>query len=227
MISKDEPLTALKIDIVSDVICPWCYLGKRRLELALESLSGEVEAIVAWHPFQLEPDAPAEGFDALERLASKFGSKDAVRGAWERLEALGREVGLSYDFQAAKVIPNTLDAHRLLHWAGQEDLGVQNRLSDLLFKANFEEGLDVGRKDVLVRLAAEAGMDGKLVATLLDGDADRDETRAEIANLSRMGVTGVPFFIIENSYAVSGAQPVEAFVNALREIAQMKRAKAN
>lgn len=220
-------MQTLKIDIVSDVICPWCYLGKRRLELALEQLEGQVSAIVAWHPFQLEPHAPKQGFNAFDHLASKFGSRDAVKTAWERLSALGAEVGLAYDFEKTKVIPNTFDAHRLIHWAGQEGLAIQNNLVDLLFKANFEDGLDVGNRDVLIRLATEAGMDANVVGKLLESDSDSDETRQEIAGMSKMGVSGVPFFIFENSYAVSGAQPVEAFVQALTEIAGMKAKSVN
>ena len=220
-------MQSLKIDIVSDVICPWCYLGKRRLELALEQLDGTIGAIVSWHPFQLEPEAPAEGFNAFDHLAAKFGSRDAVKAAWQRLTSLGAEVGLAYDFEATKVVPNTLDAHRLIHWAGQEGLDVQNRLVDLLFKANFEDGLDVGKPAVLVRMAREAGMDGAVVEKLLASDADRAETRQQIAGMSRMGVSGVPFFIFENSYAVSGAQPVEAFVQAMTEIAGMKAKAVN
>lgn len=212
----------LKIDVVSDVICPWCYLGKRRLELALEQLEGQISADIAWHPFQLQPDVPAEGLDSFEHLAGKLGGPDAVRQAHQRLTALGAEIGLTYDFAKARILPNTFDAHRLIHWAGQEGLDVQNRLVDLLFKGNFEDGLDLGKKDVLVRLAREAGMDGEVVARLLESDADARETRDEIAGMQKMGVTGVPFFIFENSYAVSGAQAVDAFVSAMTEIVALK-----
>ncbi len=217
----------LKIDVVSDVICPWCYLGKRRLELALDQVRPEIEATLAWHPFQLDPTIPEEGVDSLERLTKKFGSLETVKGSQKQLTDLGAEIGLNYAFDKVRITPNTFDAHRLIHWAGEQDLAVQNGLVDLLFKAYFEDGLNLCKHDVLTALASQAGMDGPVVEHLLAGDADKSELQDEIASIGKMGVTGVPFFIINNSYAVTGAQPVDVLVNAFREIAALQSQNLN
>jgi predicted DsbA family dithiol-disulfide isomerase len=212
----------LDIDIISDVVCPWCYLGQRRLALALESLSSEVEARISWKPFQLEPNVPAEGFDTFDYLARKIGGPERVRQSHEMLTRMGAEIGLPFALDKAKVFPNTLDAHRLLHWAGQAGAATQDKVAHALFAANFVEGRNVGDYDVLAGIANACSMDGEDVKRRLATDEDRDNVRQDIAVAQRMGVSGVPFFVIEGKYAISGAQSVDVFANALQQIADRK-----
>ena len=208
------------IDVVSDVVCPWCYLGKARLEQAVAEVSGEILVTVNWRPYQLNPDLPPEGTDHKAHLAAKLGGAQAVAQAHERLTQLGLQDGIAFDFDAVKISPNTLDAHRLLRWAANE--GRQNEVADALFRAYFEEGRNVGDRAVLQDIAARNGLDAAVIDVLLTSDADKDSIGEEIAMARDMGVSGVPCFIIDNKYAVMGAQPVDALVNAFREIAQMK-----
>lgn len=215
-------MQAVTIDIVSDVVCPWCYLGQRRLGLALEMLAGEISADITWKPFQLEPDAPPEGLDALAYLARKIGGAERVRQSHDMLTAMGAEIGLPFAFDKTRIIPNTLDAHRLLLWAGQVDAPTQNRVAQALFTANFVDGLNVGDHAVLADIAQAAGMDGAAVARRLESDEDRDTVQHDIEQARRMGVNGVPFFVIDGKYAISGAQGVDVFAKALRQIAGEK-----
>ncbi|MCL6708857.1 DsbA family oxidoreductase [Pseudomonas sp. R2.Fl] len=215
-------MTRITIDIVSDVVCPWCYLGKARLDLAIAEVQDEIGVDVNWRPFRLNPDYPPEGVDHQVELARKLGGKENMDRAHEQLKALGRDVGIAFDFAAIKVGPNTLDAHRLIHWAGLEGRERQAEVVAALFKANFEEGRNVGDPAVLTGIAEAAGMDGAVVARLLASDADKDHVVSEISAAQRMGVSGVPFFILDQQYAVSGAQPVEVLVSAFRELAQEK-----
>ena len=212
----------IQIDIISDVVCPWCYLGQRRLALALEALASEVKADVSWKPYQLEPDAPPEGFDAFDHLSRKIGGPERVRQSHAKLTQLGAEIGLPFAFDKTRIFPNTMDAHRLLNWAGQAGAGVQDKVAHALFTANFVEGRNVGDHDVLVDIAKACGMKGEDVRTRLATDEDRDTIRREIANAQRMGVSGVPFFVIDGKYAISGAQGVDVFTNSLRQIAGTK-----
>ncbi|MBR0555576.1 DsbA family oxidoreductase [Ciceribacter sp. L1K23] len=215
-------MARITIDIVSDVVCPWCYLGKARLDLAIAEVQDEIGIDVNWRPYRLNPDYPPEGVDHQTELAKKLGGKANMDRAHEQLTSLGREVGIAFDFGAIKVGPNTLDAHRLIHWAGQENRDVQAAVVAGLFKANFEEGRNVGDHRVLIDVAREAGMDEALVSRLLATDADKDHVVSEIDAAQRMGVSGVPFFILDQQYAVSGAQPVEVLVSAFRELAREK-----
>ena len=210
------------IDIVSDVVCPWCYLGKARLELAIAEVQDEIGVDINWRPYRLNPDHPPEGVDHQSDLARKLGGKDAVDRAHAMLQKLGEDVGIRYNFEAIKIGPNTLDAHRLLHWAMTEGREVQDKVATALFKANFEEGRNVGDPAVLADIAEQSGLDRKVIENLLATDADKDTVLSEIDAAQKMGVTGVPFFIIDRQYAVSGAQTPDVFVNALREIAKLK-----
>ncbi|KPF43763.1 DsbA family oxidoreductase [Rhizobium sp. AAP43] len=212
----------ITIDLVSDVVCPWCYLGKARLELAIAEVQDEVSVDINWRPYQLNPDYPPEGVDQQVELAKKLGGKENMDRAHAQLTALGAEVGIKFNFGAIKIGPNTLDAHRLIHWAGQESREVQGRVVDLLFKANFEEGRNIGDPIVLQDIATEAGLSRDVVTSLLSGDADVEHVLAEVDAAKQMGVNGVPFFIFDQQYAVSGAQPPDELANALREIAKAK-----
>jgi predicted DsbA family dithiol-disulfide isomerase len=219
-------MQTLRIDIVSDVVCPWCYLGQRRLKLALESMAGELSADIVWKPYQLEPNAPPEGFDAFDYLARKIGGAERVRQSHEMLTRMGAEVGLPFALEKTTILPNTFDAHRLLHWAGKFGAGIQDKVAHALFTANFVEGRNVGDREVLADIAASVGMDREDVSRRLATDEDRDTIQKEIANAQRMGVSGVPFFVIEGKYAISSAQGVDVFANALRQIAGMKTSQA-
>jgi predicted DsbA family dithiol-disulfide isomerase len=216
----------IQIDIISDVVCPWCYLGQKRLSLALHEVKDVVAADITWKPYQLEPNAPPEGFDTFEYLSRKIGGPDKVRQSHEMLKGLGAEIGLPFALERATVLPNTLDAHRLLLWAGKIGSETQDKVAHALFTANFVEGRNVGDHDVLADIASADGMDGADVKERLATDEDRDTVRQEIANAQRIGVSGVPFFVIDGKYAISGAQGVEVFANALRQIAEIKAKEA-
>jgi predicted DsbA family dithiol-disulfide isomerase len=212
----------ISVDVVSDIACPWCYLGKARLEAAIAEVAGDVAVDVTWRPYQLNPDMPPEGVDYMDHLAGKFGSVARVREAHAQITALGHEIGITYNFPAMKRDINTMDAHRLLHWALIEGPEYQNHLKTLLMKANFTEGRDVSSHDVLLDLAQEAGLDRAVMERLLKSDTDKDVIRDEIASAQSMGVTGVPFFILDKKYGVSGAQTPDVLASALRDIARMK-----
>ncbi|ANH04112.1 MULTISPECIES: DsbA family oxidoreductase [Shinella] len=215
-------MEAITIDVVSDVVCPWCYLGKKRLDKAIEAVGDDLAVAVTFRPYQLNPDMPAEGVDHKTHLAEKLGGDEAVTRAHEMLAGLGQEAGIAFDFPAVKISPNTLDAHRLLRWAMIEGPEVQNRVALALFKAYFEEGRNVGDRTVLLDIAEACGMDRAVVTALFSAGADVDSVKEEIGMARDMGVTGVPCFIIDNKYAVMGAQSVDVLTNAFREIAALK-----
>lgn len=204
-----------KIDIISDPICPWCYIGKTRLDRALEA-NPDHDIIIEWHPFQLNPDMPAEGMDRREYLETKFGGQDGAIKVYSQIDETAREAGLDLNLAGIKRTPNTIDAHRLIFWAGIE--GKQNAVVDRLFKAYFKEGRDISDASVLTRIATAAGMDGEAVRKLLDTDADLKEMRAKDRHARKRGVTGVPSFIVANEYAVGGAQPTEVWDGVIKEI---------
>lgn len=210
------------IDVVSDVVCPWCYLGKARLELAIAEVQDDVGINVNWRPYQLDPDATTEGSDYRAHLVSKFGSAERLDQMQDNLREQGREVGVDFRFEDIKVRANTLDAHRLLHWARIEGQETQDRVATGLFKAHFEDGGNVADHHVLLGVAERSGLDPALIASLLSSDADKDTVLAEIDAAQKMGVNGVPFLIFDGQYAVSGAQPPDVLVNALHDIARMK-----
>jgi len=199
----------ITIDIVSDTICPWCFIGKRRLERAIEERPPKDEVRISWLPFQLNPDMPEEGADRKSYLEAKFGGPDAARQVYGAIEEAGRTVGIDFRFDRIERTPNTVLSHRLVDRAGQE--GVQNALVTRLFEAYFLEGRDMGDVEVLTEVAAEAGMDPEITREYLESGADADRIRAEDAQAREAGVQGVPFFIFNRKYAVSGAQDPEVF----------------
>ncbi|MBZ9896603.1 MULTISPECIES: DsbA family protein [unclassified Mesorhizobium] len=211
----------ITIDVVSDVVCPWCFIGQKRLDKAVAA-AGEVDVHIRWRPFQLDPTIPPEGKDRREYMLAKFGSDEHIRQIHARIEPLGEAEGISFAFGAIKVAPNTLDAHRVIRWAGAAGEDVQNRLVRRLFQLNFEEGANIGDHAVLVEAARETGMDASVVETLLPTDADVEAVRTEIATASRMGISGVPCFLLEGKYAVMGAQDVDTLADAIRQVAAAK-----
>lgn len=211
---------SITVDVVSDVVCPWCFIGQKRLDKAIAASGADVH--VHWRPFQLDPTIPPEGKDRRAYMLEKFGSEERIREIHARIEPLGAAEGISFAFDAIKVAPNTLDAHRVIRWAGAAGEDVQNRLVRRLFQLNFEEGKNLGDPSVLIEAAREAGMDASVVETLLPTDADVEAVRTEIATASRMGVTGVPCFLLEGKYAVMGAQDAETLADAIRQVAAAK-----
>jgi predicted DsbA family dithiol-disulfide isomerase len=211
----------ISVDVVSDVVCPWCYLGQKRLDTAIGNVP-EVDVEVRWRPFQLDPTIPPEGKDRKRYMLDKFGSEERIRQIHARIEPLGEAEGINFAFDAIKVAPNTLDAHRVIRWAGTAGAEVQNRLVKRLFKLNFEEGQNLGDHAVLIEAAREAGMDAAVVETLLPTDADVEAVRSEIATAQRMGISGVPCFLLEGKYAVMGAQDADALADAIRQVAAAK-----
>lgn len=213
---------ALTIDIVSDVMCPWCYIGKRRLEQALDQVRGEFDVEVRWRPYQLDPTLPKQGKDRKQYLEEKFGGVEGADQAYAAVRAAGAEENIPFAFDEIQVSANTLDAHRVIRWAGSQGLAAQDEMVETLFRAYFEEGKNIGDDQVLLEAAGKAGLEPEIVERLLSGDADRDSVSAEIDQARQMGVTGVPCFIIDMKYAVVGAQPAEALADAMRKVAQEK-----
>ena len=204
--------TSLDIEIYSDVVCPWCYVGKRRLERALTEFGGDVR--VTWRPFQLNPTMPQDGMDRTAYLEAKFGSLDAFRQLEEHVLAAGASERITFAFEKIARTPNTFLAHRLIWYAGQQ--GCQDAVVDSLFRGYFEEGADIGSSAALVRLAERAGLSAE---QLLGSDAGTIEVKAEETAGPKLGIRGVPYFIVNGTYAISGAQPVDTFVSALKRVA--------
>ena len=205
----------VKLDVISDPICPWCYIGKTNLDKALTEFPDHPFTI-EWHPFQLNPDMPAGGMDRKAYLEGKFGGKEGAVKAYAPVVEHAEKTGAHINFDAMKVTPNTIDAHRLIHWAGSE--GRQSYMVDLLFKAYFVEGRDSGDHEVLADLADTAEMDAAMVTKLLASDADIDDIRARDKHSRQMGVSSVPTFIVAGKHAVPGAQPPEMWVGVIKEI---------
>jgi predicted DsbA family dithiol-disulfide isomerase len=204
--------TELVIDVVSDVVCPWCYLGKKRLERALASEHG-APIRVHWRPYQLDPSVPKEGLERRAYMIKKFGDTGRIEAAHERLTALGAEEGIAFAFDKISRAPNTLDAHRLIRWAFVA--GAQDKMVDRLFKLYFEEGRDIGDRDLLIATAGECGMDKEVVKKLFAEGADIEDVQTEIANAQSMGVTGVPFFVFAERFGVPGAQSADVLATAI------------
>jgi predicted DsbA family dithiol-disulfide isomerase len=206
----------VSVDVVSDVVCPWCYLGKRRLEHAI-ALVPDFEVAVNWRPYRLDPIIPPEGIDRSEYIISKFGSLHALDEAHGRLEAMGSAEGVAYRFDLISRTPDTTNAHRLVAWSAAD--GRQDRMVERLFSAYFGEGKDIGNLDMLATLAGEVGLDADTVASRLTGDEDRQSVAAEIDDAYRIGVTGVPCFILDGRYGIVGAHPAESIAAAIRKAA--------
>ena len=205
----------IKLDIMSDPICPWCYIGKAHLDRALESEPDHPFAI-EWHPFQLNPDMPAGGMDRRDYLEGKFGGKEGAVRAYAPVVEHAEKAGLTINFEAMQRTPNTLDAHRLIHWAGIE--GKQNDVVDALFQAYFVDAKDIGDHEVLADIAAACGMERDVTLRLLQGDTEVSEIRDRDAHSRKMGVSSVPTYIVANQHAVPGAQPPELWKQVIADI---------
>lgn len=219
----------ITIDIVSDTVCPWCFIGKRRLERALAEKGDEPKVFIGWRPFQLNPDMPAEGMDRKDYLEAKFGGEQGAQRVYDTIRQAGESEGIEFNFNAVGRTPNTINSHRLIDRAGQD--GKQDAIVEELFRAYFLEGRDIGDTDVLVEIAVAGGMDGDVTRAYLDSDEDVERIRGEDAMARRMGVQGVPCFILNRKYAISGAQDPRVFLQAFdqveAELAQEQTAPAD
>ena len=209
----------LSIDIVSDVVCPWCYIGKRKLETALARRAGNDarRVQVRWLAFQLNPDIPAAGVDRRSYLEQKFGGPERAKQIYARIKAAGDEVGIPFDFERIVRQPNTVNAHRLIAWAQDLDLKAADALIERLFRAYFVNGINIGDIDALATLAGEAGFDATAARAWLASAAGRTAIEAEERHARALGVTGVPFFVFDQRLAVSGAQPPEVLLEAIEQ----------
>ncbi len=205
----------ISIDVVSDVICPWCFLGKRRLDNAL-SLIPEIKAEINFRPFFLDPTIPSEGLDRHAYMAAKFG-EERLKTIHDPLIKAGKEDGVPYHFDKITRTSNTMGAHRLLRWAKIE--GKQTEIAEALFMAYWSEGRDVGDHKVLADIAAAQGMNREGVLKALASDQDKAEVLAETAQAQQMGVTGVPTYIINRKYGVVGAQSAELLAEQIKKAA--------
>ena len=205
----------IRLDIFSDPVCPWCYLGKANLDRALEAHPDHPFAI-EWHPFQLNPDMPPEGVDKRTYLMARFGDEAKLEQIHQRFRDIAAENGVKMDPDRPQRIPNTLNAHRLIHWAGLE--GRQTLMVSALMRAYWVEGRDIGDLDVLADVAAQAGMDRAVVERLLASDADLDVIQKREAHARERGVGAVPTFLIDNKYVVSGAQQPQLWARAIEEM---------
>ena len=221
----DESPAGHRIDIVSDAICPWCYIGKRQLERALATLAQEgLRFSIHWNPFQLNPDMPREGRDRAAYRAMKFGNPERVRQIDERVTGAAADVGLPFRLDLIQRTPNTLDAHRLIWLAGRE--GVQDAVMEAVFVAYFTLGRDIGDRDVLADCAASGGMDRAAVADFLAGEVAAQEMLAADGAAREAGVNGVPSFFLDGYGLYSGAMPAATMADALRKGNQILRQRA-
>lgn len=210
-----------RLEILSDPVCPWCYIGKAKLDRALEKRPDHPFNI-QWRPFQLNPDMPTEGMDNAAYLSAKFGGPEGAQKVYARIEQTALDAGIDVDFSRISRKPNTINAHRLLHWAGIEDR--QGLVANQLFHRFFKLGQDIGATDVLLDVAKTVGMDHTVTQRLLEGDADTAEIRAADARARDMGVTGVPTFILGGKYVLTGAQETEVWLSVIDEIVEKSQA---
>jgi predicted DsbA family dithiol-disulfide isomerase len=210
---------AVMVDVVSDVVCPWCYIGKRKLEAALGELAVQdpaAEPAVRWHPFQLNPDLPPQGIPRSAYLHAKFGGESRAADIYARVKAVGVEVGIAFDFDRIEVQPNTLPAHRLIAWAQERaDAVVTSDLVERLFQAYFVQGRAIGEPEVLAQIASEAGLERDAAREMLASSEGLAAVSAEDREARSVGINGVPFFIFNGSTAVSGAHDPKTLLEAI------------
>jgi predicted DsbA family dithiol-disulfide isomerase len=208
--------STMHVEIYSDVVCPWCFIGKRRLERALETVGYANRAHVIWRPFQLNPTMPKSGMDRRVYLDAKFGGAEVRRAMEERVAKAGEMEGIEFAFDRIERTPNTFEAHRL-NWFAQQR-GKQDDVAEALFHAYFTEGRDIGDGQTLVEVATQAGLARDAVRQFLMSDLGVEEVRAEEGAGHRMGIRGVPYFVLNGTHAISGAQPPDIFVSALQKV---------
>lgn len=206
----------MQLDVVSDTVCPWCYIGKKRLDQAL-ALHGGEGITLRWRPFQLDASIPDGGVNRKAYMEKKFGSDpDRAKGVVKAIREYGDALGITFNFDLIEISPNTLDSHRLIRWAGTAD--CQSEMVDILFRRYFTDAEDIGRRDVLIDAAAEAGMDTDIVNDLLEQGADRELIQREDAMARQMGIQGVPSFVINSKWVMVGAQETQALVRMFEKL---------
>ena len=203
----------ITVDIVSDAICPWCFIGKRRFERALAETPKDVEVLVGWRPYQLNPEMPPEGMDRSAYLAAKFGGDAKADHIYRSVREAGASEGIDFNFAGMKRTPNTIDAHRLIGVAGRA--GVQDAVVEALFRAYFLDGRDIGDADTLAAIGAAGGLNAKVVRDYLAGRDDFERVENEDGMARKMGIQGVPCFIFNKKYAISGAQEPAVFLEVI------------
>ena len=206
----------MQIDVISDTVCPWCYIGKRRLERAMK-LRPQIEFDVRWRPFQLDPTTPKEGVDRRAYIERKFGSTDKIKPIHTALLQAGAAEGIAFAFDKITRTPNTINSHRLIRWS--HSANVQDAVVELLFRRYFIEGADIGDIRVLAQIGADAGMDLELVEELLNSDADRELVEREDSLARKIGINGVPTFFVGGKVLVTGAQDAEHLAHVIDRVA--------
>ena len=224
MSSKAADATMISIDLFSDPICPWCYIGKRRLEEAL-AIRPDIRVKIEWHGFQLNPMMPHDGMNRSDYLSLKFGNPDNARRLYENIEGVGQQAGIAFNFERIAVTPNTINAHRLIRLAGQ--YGVQNDVVERLFAAYFIDGENIGDIMTLASIGDAAGIDRVTAQTFLESGEDIEAVKSDDMQARQLGIQGVPFFILDHQYAVSGAQEPEAFYPLFDLLTVERRAAAS
>ena len=212
----------IKIDIVSDVACPWCYVGKSRLEKAL-AMVPEIKADITWQPFQLDPSVPIEGRDLKPYYAAKFGGEEKVQLIFQHMESVGDAEGIAFDFSKMERTMNTLPLHVLMLEAEKE--GFKAKLKERFFKAYFEDATDLSKTENIVQIMAEFGWEAEKVETILANESLFEEVKEKISYFQSRGVSAVPFFIFNEKYGISGAQPPQVLADTLRQIQQEMQAE--
>ncbi|HEX2594338.1 MAG TPA: DsbA family oxidoreductase [Rhizomicrobium sp.] len=205
----------MEIDIVSDTVCPWCYIGERRIAKAM-AMRPDIEFNVHWRPYRLDPNIPPEGVNRRAYMRAKFGDSPDTKARGQAIRDEGAGEGINFAFDAIEKSPNTLNSHRLIRWAANN--GVQTDIVQRLFAAYFEEGRDIGDPSVLEVIASDAGMDSVLVAELLASDADVALIEREDQMAHEMGISGVPTFIFNNRFLISGAREAELLVRVIDKV---------
>ncbi len=200
----------LQVDVIADLICPWCYLGKRRLDDALSAVHGP--SLVSWYPFQINPAMPSSGMSLDEYLDKRFGSAEKLQPAMDELTQMGKAEGITFNFDKLKRIPNTLDAHRLMKLAETEELSTSD-LAENILRGFFERGLDIADRDVLIDIGGDSGLSPTVIGEMLDNDLSRRVVLSQEAQVRQSGVTGVPDFLINKRLFAVGAQSTESLVN--------------
>ena len=206
----------LRIDIVSDVVCPWCVIGFINLQKAMSELSSEVKFEINWKPYELHPEIPENGYDKKLYMQQKFGHLSGKASPYKQIEQIGKSLGFDFNFSRAERIPNTFNAHRLL-WKAKE-MGLQTELSQALFKCYFTDGKDIGSSEILLEVAVEVGMDLDTIKLFLDSKEGGQETADEEMNFIEKSIGAVPTYFINEKYIIQGGQEPETFVSFLNKI---------
>ena len=206
----------MQIDVISDTVCPWCYIGKRRLERAMK-LRPQIQFDVRWRPFQLDPSTPKEGVERRAYIERKFGSSEKIKPIHNALLEAGAAEGISFAFDKIVRTPNSINSHRLIRWS--HSAGVQDAVVELMFKRYFTEGADIGDIAVLARIGADAGMDHELVEEMLNSDADREKVEHEDTMARKIGISGVPTYLVGGKVLVTGAQDADHLAHVIDRVA--------